>query len=179
VETAPPEDGTERPRVHIDRSFTIKGAGTVVTGTLTDGELKVGEEVVILPSGEPTRIRSLQTHRRSVDIARSVSRVAANVAGIPQEGAARGDVLVRPGEWRPTVAIDVLLRPVRSVTRPLTQRGAYKLHVGSAERDAAVRFHDATSVEPGAEAFARLRLSSPVVVRFCGRRGAGRPSEAA
>ncbi len=177
VEAAPPTDGGGRARIHIDRSFTMKGSGTVVTGTLTGGELVVGEEVAILPSGARSRIRSLQTHRRSVEVALPVSRVAANLAGIPQEGAERGDVLVRPGQWRPTTTVDVLLRPVRSVTHPLTARGAYKVHVGSAERDARLRFHGGTALEPGGEAFARLRLSSPVVVGFGDRfvlREAGR-----
>jgi selenocysteine-specific elongation factor len=177
VEAAPAEAPAGRARIHIDRSFTIRGAGTVVTGTLTGGELSVGDEVAILPSGEQTRIRSLQTHRRSVEVARPVSRVAANLAGIPQEGAERGDALVRPGQWRPASTLDVLLRPVRSVAHPLTARGAYKVHVGSAEREATLRFHDATSIEPGGEGFARVRLSSPVVVAFGDRfvlREAGR-----
>ena len=166
VEAAPPTEAGGRARIHIDRSFTIKGAGTVVTGTLSGGELTVGEEVVLLPSGERTRIRSLQTHRRNVEIAQPVSRVAANLAGVPQKGADRGDVLVHPGQWRPTSTLDVRLRTIRSVTHPLTSRGSYKVHVGSAERDARLRLHGAISIEPGDEGFARLRLSSPVVVDF-------------
>lgn len=161
-ETAEEEDG--RPRIHVDRSFSIKGAGTVVTGTLTGGRLAVGEEVVILPSGSRARIRSLQTHRRAVDVARPVTRVAANLAGLPQEAAERGDVLVSPGRWRPTRTVDVALRTVRSVRHPLTSRGAYKLHVGSAERDARLRILGADAIEPKGQGLARLRLSAPVVV---------------
>ena len=171
----PAGDRMGRARIHIDRSFTIKGAGTVVTGTLTGADLSVGDEVAILPSGGRTRIRGLQTHRRNVEVATPVSRVAANLAGMARESAGRGDLLVRPGEWRPTALIDVHLRPVRSVSHPLTSRGAYKVHVGSAERD--VRLQPHGPLGPGAEGFARLRLSAPVVVAFGDRfvlRDAGR-----
>ena len=177
VSGMPEADDRGRARIHIDRSFTIKGAGTVVTGTLTGAELSVGDEVSILPDGGRARIRSLQTHRRAIDVARPVSRVAANLAGVPREAAQRGDVLVRPGQWRPTMSLDVVLRPVRSVTYPITGRGAYRVHVGSAERGARVQLHEATSLDPGTEAFARLRLTAPVVVAFGDRfvlREAGR-----
>jgi selenocysteine-specific elongation factor len=164
VASAPPPSDTGRPRIHIDRAFTIRGAGTVVTGTLTGGSLAVGDQVVILPGGSQARIRSLQTHRRAMEVARPVSRVAANLVGLRREDAGRGDVLVHPGRWRPTGAIDVLLRPVRSVTHPLTQRGAYKVYAGSAERDARLSLHGVAEIPPGEEGFARLRLSAPVVV---------------
>ena len=164
VGSAPPPVDTGRPRIHIDRAFTIRGAGTVVTGTLTGGSLAVGDQVVILPGGSQARIRSLQTHRRAMEEARPVSRVAANLVGLRREDAGRGDVLVHPGQWRPTGAIDVLLRPVRSVTHPLTQRGAYKVYAGSAERDARLSLHGVAEIPPGEEGFARLRLSAPVVV---------------
>lgn len=175
---AAPVAGEEgRTRIHVDRAFTVKGAGTVVTGTLTGGELSVGDEVEVLPSGVRARVRSLQTHRRTLEVARPVSRVAANLAGVPREGAQRGDVLVRSGQWRPTTSLDVWLRPVRSVTHPLTGRGAYKVYVGSAERDARLRIHGAGSLEPGSEGFARLRLTAPIVAAFGDRfvlREAGR-----
>jgi selenocysteine-specific elongation factor len=177
VAASPAPDESGRARIHIDRSFTIKGAGTVVTGTLTGADLSVGDEVSILPGGGRARIRSLQTHRRAIDVARPVSRVAANLAGVPREGAQRGDALVRPGQWRPTATLDVVLRPVRSVTHALTGRGAYKLYVGSAERDVRLRPHEAASVEPGTEGLARLRLAAPVVAGFGDRfvlREAGR-----
>ncbi|MGH2711308.1 MAG: selenocysteine-specific translation elongation factor [Actinomycetota bacterium] len=164
AEASTPED-QGRPRIHIDRSFSIKGAGTVVTGTLTGGSLGLGEEVAILPQGTTARVRSLQTHRRSLDSAHPVSRVAANLSGIDRDAVSRGDVLVRPGQWRPSSTLDVLLKPARSVTHPLTGRGAYKLYAGSAERDARLRLHEATSLDPGQEAFARLRLSSPIVAQ--------------
>ncbi|HEV2927920.1 MAG TPA: selenocysteine-specific translation elongation factor, partial [Propionibacteriaceae bacterium] len=79
VGSAPPPDDRGRPRIAIDRSFTIRGAGTVVTGTLTGGRLHVGQEVRLYPDGGSSRVRSLQTHRQPVEVARPVSRVAANL----------------------------------------------------------------------------------------------------
>src|ERR687891_665549 len=85
VAEAPAPQDRGRPRIDIDRSFTIRGAGTVVTGTLTGGTLRVGDEVVVLPEGRTARIRSLQTHRRTVEVAEPVSRVAANLASTSRE----------------------------------------------------------------------------------------------
>jgi selenocysteine-specific elongation factor len=161
---APPPEDRGRPRIHIDRSFTIRGAGTVVTGTLTGGALAVGDEVRLYPSGPTARIRSLQTHKRPVGVARPVSRVAANLAGIPKHDAERGDVLARSGQWRPTSVIEGKVLPVRSLQHPLTPRGAYKLYVGAAERDARLRLYEVSELRPGREAFARFILSRPVVV---------------
>ena len=155
VAAAPTPEDRGRPRIDIDRSFTIRGAGTVVTGTLTGGTLAVGDEVVLHPDGVTARIRSLQTHRRPVEVAEPVSRVAANLAATSREEVVRGDVLARPGQWRPTSTLEVRLRPVRSLERPLTPRGAFKLYAGSAERDARLRLYE--------EPFARITLSRPIV----------------
>jgi selenocysteine-specific elongation factor len=174
---APPPEDRERPRIHVDRSFTIRGAGTVVTGTLTGGSLAVGDEVRLYPSGPAARIRSLQTHKRPVKEARPVSRVAANLAGIPKHEAERGDVLARAGQWRPTSVIEAKLVPIRGLQHPLTARGAYKLYVGTAERDARLRLYDASELRPGRDSFARLTLSRPVVAEVGDRfvlREAGR-----
>ncbi|HEV8572934.1 MAG TPA: selenocysteine-specific translation elongation factor [Actinomycetota bacterium] len=160
---APPPEDRDRARIHIDRSFTIRGAGTVVTGTLTGGALAVGDEVRLYPSGPTARIRSLQTHKRPVRVARPVSRVAANLAGIPKHDVERGDVLARAGQWRPTSVIEGKVLPVRNLQHPLTARGAYKLYVGTAERDARLRLYGASELRPGGDAYARLTLSRPVV----------------
>jgi selenocysteine-specific elongation factor len=160
---APAPHDQSRPRIHIDRSFTIRGAGTVVTGTLTGGPLAVGDEVRIYPSGPSARIRSLQTHKRAVQVARPVSRVAVNLAGIPKHEVERGDVLSVTGRWRPTSVIEGKLLPVRSLEHPLTSRGAYKLYVGTAERDARLRLYGGSELRPGKEAFARIALSRPII----------------
>lgn len=155
------EDG--RPRLFVDRVFTMTGAGTVVTGTLTGGRLAAGEEVEALPSGVRARVRSMQTHKRSIEVARPVSRVALNLAGIERAGIDRGEVLVRPGDWRPTTTLEARIRPVRGLDHGVTARGAFTLHAGAAERGAGLRLLGATSLPPDG-AFARIRLSAPAVL---------------
>jgi selenocysteine-specific elongation factor len=177
VAAAPAPDDRGRPRIHIDRSFTIRGAGTVVTGTLIGGTLTVGEEVQLHPSGTLARVRSLQTHRRPVHVARPVSRVAANLAGVPKGEVERGDVLTHPDQWRPTNLIEARIVPVRGLSHPLTARGAYKLYAGSSETDARLRLYGATELGPKEEAYARIRLARPIVVEIGDRfvlREAGR-----
>ena len=158
----PPDDA--RARLHIDRVFTIKGAGTVVTGTLAGDRLGVGDEVELLPAGARARIRSLQTHKQSEDRAYPVSRVAANLVGVERDRLGRGDVLALPGAWRPTRVFEARLRPVRGRSRAVTSRGAFKLYVGAAEVDARLRFYGTTRLEPGGEAFARITAAAPVVL---------------
>jgi selenocysteine-specific elongation factor len=160
---APPPEDRKRPRIHIDRSFTIRGAGTVVTGTLDGGTLAVGDEVHVYPSGPTARVRSLQTHKRAVQVARPVSRVAANLAGIPKHEVERGDVLGLAGQWRPTSVLEAKLRPIRSLQHPLTVRGAYKLYIGTAERDARLRLYEARELGKDDTAFTRITLTHPVV----------------
>ncbi|HJR97546.1 MAG TPA: selenocysteine-specific translation elongation factor, partial [Actinomycetota bacterium] len=166
------------PRLFVDRVFTIKGAGTVTTGTLTGECLAVGDEVAIEPGDRRVRIRSLQTHRRREDRACPVARVAINLVGAERNDLGRGDVIARPGEWSPTSTFDVELRAVRGLANSLTARGAFKVYAGAAESDARVRFLDGTRLEPGGRIFARLRTAGPlvlavgdrVVLREAGRR---------
>jgi selenocysteine-specific elongation factor len=163
VSAAPAPAEGNRPRQFVDRVFSIAGAGTVVTGTLTGGRIAAGEEIELFPSGVRARIRSLQTHKRRIDTARPVSRVAANLAGVERSRIERGDVLGRPGDWRPTDVIEARIHPVRGLTHPLSPRGAFTLHAGSAERSATIRLYGASTVQ-GNGAFARIRLSSPLVL---------------
>ena len=172
----PPDEA--RARLHIDRVFTIKGAGTVVTGTLSGDCLGVGDEVELYPAGARARIRSLQTHKQSEDRACPVSRVAANLVGVERERLGRGDVLASPAAWRPTRVFEARLHAVGRRSRAVTARGAFKLYVGAAEVDARVRFYGTTKLEPGAEAFVRITATTPLVldvgdrfvVREAGRR---------
>jgi selenocysteine-specific elongation factor len=177
VGAAPAPERHGRPRQFLDRIFSIRGAGTVATGTLTGGPLPVGAEVEILPSGHRARIRGVQTHKRSLEVARPVSRVAVNLVGTPKQDLERGDVLALPHQWRPTSVFEASLRPVRGKTLDaVSARGAYKVHVGSAERDA--RIHRYERDGDREHVYARIRLSRPVVldpgdafvVRDAGRR---------
>ncbi len=163
VGAAPTPEEADRPRQFVDRVFSIAGAGTVVTGTLTGGRIATGDEVELFPSGVRARIRSLQTHKRRIDSARPVSRVAANLAGVERSRIERGDVLGRPGDWRPTDVIEARIHPVRGLTHVLSPRGSFTFHAGAAERSARIRLYGASSVsEDGV--FARIRLSSPLVL---------------
>ncbi len=164
--SAPPPEREDRVRQFLDRVFSIRGAGTVVTGTLTGGPLAVGDEVEIFPTGRRARVRGLQSHKRALETARPVARVAVNLVGIEREDLERGDVLGRPGSWRPTSVFEGRVRPVRRLDHPLTGRGAFKLYAGSAERDARMRPLGAARVEPGDAdgALVRVRLSAPLVL---------------
>ena len=153
----------DRPRVFVDRSFSIKGAGTVVTGTLTGGTLRADDDVEIAPSGVRARIRGIQTHHRDRTIAEPVARVALNLAGLDRHQIVRGDAVVRPGQWRATRALGVRLRAVRSLPQPITGRGSFKVYVGAAETGAKLTLLDVSRVGAGGEAYARLLLDEPIV----------------
>jgi selenocysteine-specific elongation factor len=159
---APEPEREGRPRLHVDRVFSIKGSGTVVTGTLTGGPLATGAEVELLPSGTRARIRGLQTHHRDVGGASPVSRVAANLTA-DRARIARGEVLAPAGLWTVTSILEARIEPVRSLDRPITSRGAFKLHAGAAERDARIRLYDVKQV-PAGGAFVRITLSEPLVL---------------
>jgi selenocysteine-specific elongation factor len=175
--TAAPPERTGRPRLSVDRVFAISGAGTVVTGTLTEGALRVGDDVAILPDGIRARVRGLQTHRRTIDAATPVSRVAVNLVGPDRADIARGDVVTRPGEWRPTRVFEASLEPVRGLAHDLSARGAYKLYAGAAERDARVRIYGGGRLRRDERGFARIRVAEPLVLAVGDRfvlRDAGR-----
>ena len=159
---APEPERDGRPRLHVDRVFSIKGSGTVVTGTLTGGPLTTGAEVELLPSGTRARVRGLQTHHRDVGSASPVSRVAANLTA-ERARIARGEVLAPAGLWTATSVLEARIEPVRSLDRPITSRGAFKLHAGAAERDARIRLYDVKQV-PADGAFVRITLSEPLVL---------------
>lgn len=161
---AAPEPPQERTRLHIDRVFTIKGAGTVVTGTLAGDCLSDGDEVELYPAHARARIRSLQTHERKQERACPVARVAANLVGAEKEDLERGVVLGTPDTWRPTAIFEASLRPVRGLARPLTGRGAYKVYAGAAEADAKLRFLEPDRLEPDGQAYVRIATSRPLVL---------------
>ena len=159
---APEPERGGRPRLHVDRVFSIRGSGTVVTGTLTGGPIATGEEVELLPSGTRARIRGLQTHHRDVGSASPVSRVAVNLTA-DRARIARGEVLAPAGVWTATSVLEARIEPVRSLDHPITSRGAFKLHAGAAERNARIRLYDVRQVSPEG-AFVRIALSEPLVL---------------
>jgi selenocysteine-specific elongation factor len=166
-----PRRDVGRPRLAIDRSFSIAGFGTVVTGTLIDGAFQVGQEVALVLSGKRSRIRGLQTHRRKLDEATPGSRVAVNLSGISPHEIHRGEVLATPGWLRPTQAVDArltLLAPIRSgladAARPLRHNLPVTFHAHTMETPAKVRLLDRDQLDPGDEGWVQLRLEHPVAL---------------
>ena len=159
-----PRKDIGRSRLLIDRVFTIAGSGTVVTGTLIDGSLSLGEEVEIIPAGLKSRIRGLQTHKARVNTAVPGSRVAANLVGVATSELQRGDVLTRPGWLIPTVMLSVQLRLLPHLRRPLTHNTTVSFHSGAAETMAKVRLLEREKLKPGESTWAQLVLSKPVAL---------------
>src|ERR1700686_4483425 len=153
-----------RPRLPIDRVFTMTGFGTVVTGTLLDGVFKTGQEVEALPQGIKTRIRALQTHRHAVEIAHPGSRVALNLANVPRSELQRGNVVTLPGQFQPTVLIDARVQLLSDAARPLSHNTLVDFYIGSQEVSASVRLLDKDELKPGESGWAQLRLSRPAVM---------------
>ena len=162
--SAEPRKDVGRPRLMIDRAFTIAGSGTVVTGTLVDGSLTVGQEVEILPSGLKARLRGLQTHKTRIDTANPGSRVAANLTGVATAQLERGDVLTAPGWLVTTTRVDVRLRLLSNLKHPLRHGMAVGFFTGAAEVSAKVHLLEKEKLEPGDISWAQLTLTKPVAV---------------
>ena len=157
-----PKRDLGRPRLPIDRSFAMSGFGTVVTGTLIDGALDVGQEADLVLSGRKTRVRGLQAHRKRLDHAEPGRRVAANLAGVPHDGITRGEVLTTPGWLSPTMAVDVRLRVLDQAPGHLKHNMHVTLHTGSSEVVGRLRLLEGDRIEPGAATWAQIKLGSPV-----------------
>jgi len=152
-----------RARLPVDRVFTIAGFGTVVTGTLADGQFKLGEEVELLPSGLRGRVRGLQTHKKKEQTAIQGSRVAVNISGLDADQVRRGEVLVHPGKYRPSALIDVQFRLLGDASAPLRHNTEVKFFTGSAEVLARVRLLGVEELRPGEEGWLQLDLREPLV----------------
>ena len=173
---APARRDIGRPRLPIDRAFTMAGFGTVVTGTLADGSLQVGDEVELVPGGRRARIRGLQTHRRAIDVAVPGSRVAANLTGVDKDEVVRGMVAVRPGSLSATSAIALRLQVLASASDAVAHGDAVKVHAGTAETMAQLAVLEGDEIAPGSAAWAELRLVEPVAVAVGDRVVVRRPS---
>jgi selenocysteine-specific elongation factor len=152
-----------RPRLPIDRVFTMSGFGTVVTGTLIDGHLSTGDEIQVLPSGLTGRIRGLQTHKKKEEQAMPGSRTAVNISGISTEQIQRGEVLVHPGQYVPTRRVDARFRLLKDMASPLKHSSEVKVFIGASETIGTLRLVDAEELEPGQEAWIQLELREPIV----------------
>ena len=165
---ARPADGVAR--LPIDRVFTMRGFGTVVTGTLVSGELRQDQELVAQPRGEKVKVRGLQVHGRAAAAARAGNRVAVNVGGVELSDLQRGDTLCPQDTFEPTRRADITLE-LLSDARPLRHGTRVRIHQGTSEllgRIAIGRSRAAeegsTELRPGGSAWARLRLEAPAVL---------------
>jgi selenocysteine-specific elongation factor len=152
-----------RPRMWIDRSFTIAGSGTVVTGTLLDGPLAVGDKVMIWPDRRSARIRSLQTHERAHDHVPPHSRVAANLSGLDRRDITRGAMMGSPDAWAASERFLALMRVARYVDSPITAKGAFHLHLGSGTWPVRVRPLDGSGID--SEGFVLLTVDTALPVK--------------
>ena len=161
-----PQRGIDQlPRLPIDRVFTVKGFGTVVTGTLTAGALGVDDRVEVFPRKTEAKIRGLQTHGHPVTSARAGQRTAVNLQGLERAAIARGDVVGLPGTLVPSLLVDGTLELLKDAARPLRSRARVRFHVGTSEIMARALLLDRTELAPGETSFARFRLEGPLVAR--------------
>ncbi len=160
-----PGDGPSRqdfgqPRLPVDRVFTMSGFGTVVTGTLNGGPLRVGDEVELQPGNLRGRIRGLQCYQQKVSEAGPGSRVAVNISGLTTADVARGHVLAGPGQIRPTTLADLRFHYLPSAPRPLDHNAEVKFFSGTCESVAQVRMLEGDELWPGDSGWLQLRLTS-------------------
>jgi selenocysteine-specific elongation factor len=163
--TVPPRGTDQLPRLPIDRVFTIRGFGTVVTGTLMTGRLAVDERVEIFPRGVQAKVRGLQTHGQAVPEALAGQRTAVNLQGVDRASIERGDVLGEAGTLVSTLLADGTLELLADAPRALKARDRVRFHTGTSEVMARVLPLDRPQVEPGETAFARFRLEGPLVAQ--------------
>ncbi len=158
LETTPTAIDSKRPRLWIDRVFAAKGAGTVVTGTLTGGMIRVDDELEVLPGNHAVRVRALQSQYADRTKVGPGNRVAANLSGVSHDQLRRGDVLIRSSQWHITRQVDGSLQVLDSLDRPVTRRGAHVAYIGSGEHSVRVRVLGPDAIDPGGQGAVRMHL---------------------
>ena len=176
LEERPPRPDLQRPRLPVDRVFTIAGFGTVVTGTLSDGQLQVGDEVEILPTGIKGRVRGLQTHKQKENLSVPGSRTAVNISGVSLGEVERGDVLVHPGDYQPTQRLDAQFKLLPDVSLAIQHNIQVKLFIGASETLARLRLLGSERLQPGETGWLQLEPVKPVVATRGDRYILRRPS---
>jgi selenocysteine-specific elongation factor len=161
----PPKPVTGIFRLPIDRVFTIKGFGTVVTGTAISGRVKVAEAVAIYPPGFKAKVRGLQVHGQAVETALAGNRTAVNLQGLEKEELERGMVVAPPGALIKSRRLDAFLEILPSAPRPLKHRQAVRLHTGTSERVAMPLILDADEMAPGSSGYVQFFLREPLALK--------------
>jgi selenocysteine-specific elongation factor len=154
-------------RLPIDRSFTMKGFGAVVTGTLASGDINESVELDLLPLGKRVRVRGVQSHGQSVKTASAAQRTAVNLAGVEHSDIERGMVLTEPGTLRPTQIFDAEVEVLATAPRPLRSRQRVRVHLGTSEVLARISvMNESREIEPGKKGLVQLRLETSAVGIF-------------
>ena len=161
--SVPAKDPDRTARLPIDRVFTVKGFGTVVTGTLVAGRFAVDDRVEVYPRGVQSKVRGLQVHGHTVPQATAGQRTAVNLQGVERAAIERGDVLAPAGTLVPTLLLDGTLELLEDAPRPVKTRDRVRFHVGTQEVMARVLPVDRPELAPGGSCHARFRLEAPVV----------------
>lgn len=173
----PPRRFGERFRMPVDRSFSIKGAGTVVTGTVWAGHVRVDDEVELLPAGKRLRVRGIQNHGVAARAAAPGQRTAINLAGVDKTAIQRGDILAEPGSIVPTDMFDAKVELLPGRFAPLRRGSEALVHIGTAEVSGKLQPLDAEEAGPGSTSIMQLRLGGPVAIapgdRFILRHSSG------
>jgi selenocysteine-specific elongation factor len=159
----------DRPRLWVDRSFSVSGAGTVVTGSLIEGRFQVGDTVEILPAQRKTRVRALQSHEAEVEIAMPGRRLALNLSGVDRSEVPRGSMLGLPHQWRLTNRFSAVLRIARYLDE-LPARGAFHLHLGSGAHPVTIKRRDGNFVLLQVPSLLPIRTGDRFILRDVGRK---------
>lgn len=159
----PERKNFNKPRLPIDRVFTLTGFGTIVTGTLLDGTFRVGDEIVCLPDGKTGRIRGLQNHHHKLQKLDPGFRAAVNIVNLNYQDVERGDVIAHPGDYKPTRLLDAHFRLLSESAYPVKHNMQVKLFINASETTARLRLLGNQALSAGEEAFIQLRLDHPVV----------------
>lgn len=158
VDRTPAAADQRRPRLWVDRAFAARGAGTVVTGTLTGGQIRVDDELELRPKGAAVRIRALQSHHSQRTKIGPGNRVAVNLSGVGHQEVARGDVLIRAGQWHLTNRFDASLTVLSTLDHEVSRRGAHAVYVGACELPVRMRILGLEALSPGETGLVRLHL---------------------
>ncbi len=164
VDRVRPRESQTIARLPIDRSFSIRGFGAVVTGTLASGHIIEGAEMELLPDGFKVRVRGIQVHGKSVKTANPGQRVAVNLGGIDHSKVVRGMVLAELNVLRPSQIMDTEIEVLARASKPLRTRQRVRVHVGTVEALARIQvLNNSGKIEPGTRGFAQIRLEGPIV----------------
>ncbi|OEU64573.1 MAG: selenocysteine-specific translation elongation factor [Desulfobacterales bacterium PC51MH44] len=160
----PQRPSTSLFRLPVDRVFTMKGFGTVITGTLTSGQIQVGDTVMLYPSGITSKVRGIQVHNHSVNQAEAGMRTAINFQGLEKASVNRGEVLAKPGDLKPSYMVDAAILYLNSNKKPIKNRTLVRFHTGTSEVLGILVLLDKEELLPGETGIAQLRIDSPVAV---------------